>query len=383
MKPICTLKKISILAFFMVGLAACSGKQNIRPPSPLPELKKAESIEKLWSENATSGLGKYYLQLRPYHALGKIFVVDNTGNLSARELDGGAQVWTQKLETAVTAGVNGGEGIVVVGAESGQVSAFSSADGTPLWSQSLSSQVTAISRASEGMLVARTGDGYMFGLSVSDGKTQWKQLRKTPALSLHTQSEPLVARGVAFVGLDSGKLLMISLTDGRVLWEKTIALGRGRTELDRMVDIDGQLALSDGVVYVSSYQGKLVAIDAARGQVLWQEDISSVTGLAVDSQALYVTDENSVLWARDKRSGAALWKQDKLKFRKITAPAVDGQRVAVGDLEGYVHWLDSETGRLVGRQRADKAGVLSPPVEIDGSLVVLGESGQLSRWKSQ
>ena len=376
-------KFLPVTTLIIIGLAACSAKQNIDPPSPLPELKKEIEIEKLWSENATDGLGKYYLQLRPYLESGRIFVADNKGSISARALEDGAQIWASELESAITAGVNGGEGIVVVGAESGKVSAFSTDHGKLLWSQTLSSQVTAVSKASEGIIIARTGDGYIFGLSVSDGTTLWKQLRKTPALSLHTQSEPLVARGVAFVGLDNGKLLMISLADGRVLWEKIIALGRGRTELDRMVDIDGQLAFSDDVIYVASYQGKLVAIDAARGQVLWQEDFSSVSGLTTDSQALYIADEDSTLWARDKRSGAALWKQDKLKFRKITAPTIDGNRIAVGDLEGYVHWLDTETGRLIGRQRADKAGVLSPPVQIDDSLIVLGESGRLSRWKSQ
>ena len=371
------------LATLVMTLVACGGASNLAPPSPLPEIKATLKVDKLWSEHATGGVGKYYLRLRPLVSDGRVFVTDNAGLVSARQLDDGGKIWETELKTPITAGVNGGEGVILVGSEEGELIALSADQGKPRWKQSLSSQITAISAAQKGVVVARTGDGYIYGLSTDTGKTLWKLLRRTPSLSLHLQSEPLVVSGVAFVGLDDGRLLMISLSDGRVLWEKTIALGRGQTELDRLVDIDGQLAFSDDVIYVAAYQGKIAAIDAARARLLWLEDFSSVNGLTVDDQAVYVTDEDSVVWARDRRTGAALWKQDKLKFRRLTAPAVIGDRVVVGDFEGYLHWMNRDTGRLEARERADRKGVLTAPMAVGDSLLALGQGGRLSRWASE
>ncbi len=371
------------LAALALSLFACGGTSNLAPPSPLPEIKTVLKVDRLWSKHATSGVGKYYLRLRPLVDGDRVFVTDNAGLVAALKFGNGGEIWRTGLETPITAGVNGGGDVIVVGSEEGELIALSADDGKPRWKRQLSSQVTAISSVQEGVVVARTGDGYIYGLSADDGETRWKLLRRTPALSLHLQSEPLLVSGVAFVGLDDGRLLMISLSDGRVLWEKTIALGRGQTELDRLVDIDGQLAFSDNVIYVATYQGKIAAIDATRARLLWLEDFSSVNGLTVDDKAVYVTDEDSVVWARDKRTGAALWKQEKLKFRRLTAPAVLAGKVVVGDFEGYLHWMNRDTGRLEARVRADHKGVLTAPKVVGDSLLVLGQGGQLSRWTTE
>ncbi len=376
----CLLRVLPWLLAAML-LSACGGTSNLAPPSPLPKLENNLPVEKVWRQHATRGVGKYYLKLRPYVAKARVFAADYKGRVVAHRMENGKRIWQVETGQPITAGVNGGEGVIVVGAESGDLIGLSADSGDQRWKQHLNSQVMAVSSVSQGVLVARSGDGYIYGISADSGDILWKLLKRTPALSLHLQSEPLLTHGVAFIGLDNGELIMVSLLEGRVLWEKVVALGRGSTELDRMVDIDGQLAFSDGVIYVATYQGKVAAIDAARARVLWLEDFSTVNGLAVDDKALYVTDEDSVVWARDKRTGAALWKQEALKFRRLTAPVVWQSRVVVGDFEGYIHFLNEDSGRLEGRVRADHKGVLSAPLPVDDSLIVLGQGGKLSRWR--
>lgn len=361
-----------------LSLTACGGSARLNIPTPLDAVDKRLSVDQSWSRDTGKGVGKFHLDLQPFADDDAVFVAANNGQVSAYALASGDSKWQVDTAKAITAGVNGGSAGIAVGAEDGAVLMLSRHSGETLWSQNLTSQVTAISAELDGVIVARTGDGYIYGLSALTGTVAWKQLRKTPALSLQSQSEPLVARGAAFVGLDDGQLLMLSISDGRVLFEKPVAQGRGRTEIDRLVDIDGNLALDGNVVYAASYQGSVVAIDAARGQQLWQESASAVHGIAADSRSIYLADENSVVWARDKHSGAALWKQDKLKFRQLTAPVIFGHHVVVADYEGYVHWLDPESGQIVDRRRGDSKGVLAAPIVAGEKLLVLGKSGELN-----
>lgn len=182
------------------------------------------------------------------------------------------------------------------------------------------------------------------------------------------------------VGLDDGRLMMLSLTDGAVVWEKAIAVPTGRTELNRMVDIDGGIALIGNVVYVATYQGKVAAVDAAQGRLIWQHDASTVNGLTIAGEVLFYTDENSAVWALDRRSGASLWKQEALKFRRLTAPVAFENTIVVADYEGYLHWLDPGSGKLLARSKADSDGVLAAPVRRGAQLLVLSEGGGLSSW---
>jgi outer membrane protein assembly factor BamB len=361
-------------------LASCGGKDNVSPPTELVEIDSSLKVTKNWSQNTGKGLSKFYLHLDPFVSADSIVVVTSDGLVNAYQPDNGASLWKNKLDEAITAGVNGGDGIVVVGTDEGGIIALSSDTGEQVWKQQLSSQVAAISAVADGMLVARSGDGYLYGLDKATGKTRWKVLREAPALSLHSQNVPVLEQGVVIAGLDNGRLIMLSQKKGEVLWEKTIAQSSGRSELERMVDIDGRIALEGSTVYAVTYNGKIAAVDASKGQVQWREDASSPNGLVVDDKQVFYTDENSVVWALERSSGATLWKQEALKFRAVTTPEVVGNKVVVADFEGYLHWLDRATGSFLARKRVDRAGVLAMPRLSGEQLVVLGKGGKLSSW---
>ncbi|MGF1644074.1 MAG: outer membrane protein assembly factor BamB [Thiotrichales bacterium] len=376
--------KAFLITIALAGvLSACAGgTDNADPPTPLGDIETTLGVGSVWSRDTGAGTGKAYFRLQPFVFDQKVFVAGHDGAIGGYQLANGAPSWRIDTKQTISAGVSGGPGMVAFGTSEGEVIALAANDGSPLWRRALSGMITAIAPAVDGVLVVRSGDGYVTALNARNGEINWKFNRQVPALSLHTQSVPVVDRGVVFVGLDDGRLAMVSLADGSMVWDRSVAVAQGRSELERMVDIDGRIVLDGETVYAVTYQGRIAAVNAVSGQLAWAQDASSVYGLAVDRERVYYTDANSVVWALDRRNGASLWKQDALKFRRATVPAVLGDAVVVADYEGYLHWLDRNSGRITARVRADKDGVLADPVQVDGRLMVLGRSGELSLWQT-
>ena len=373
------MRRIALLLMTLV-LGGCAGTDNVAPPTALTPIDETLETTKLWSRDTGNGEGGLFQRLQPRVENGKIFVVSQAGEFSAWS-EAGKPLWKTKLKSSATAGVNGGSGIVAAGREERIVAALSPEDGSLRWERNLTSVVTALSRVDQGVLVARSGDGYIFGLDADSGKLLWKINRSVPALSIHGQSEPLLAGGAVLVGLDNGRLLLASLKDGRVAWEKVVAIPRGRSEIERMVDIDGSLALKGAIVFVITYHGKVAAIDARNGKTLWMHDASSVTGVTEAGGRVLFSDDNSLVWSLDERTGTPIWKQEALKFRRLTRPVAVGDYLVVGDFEGYLHWLDAATGKIVARDRASHSAILAAPVVEGGRVYVLAADGKLSAWE--
>ena len=227
-------------------------------------------------------------------------------------------------------------------------------------------------------MFVRTSDGKLSGISLLDGRVQWTVSRRVPALSLTGNSRPLVSGDLVYSGFDDGKIVAFNRIDGTTVWEVTVSLPSGRTEIERMVDLDGQFILRDGVIYISSYQGRLLAIQALDGNVLWSRKFSSYQSIEIDDEALFLSSDNSHLWSIDRRTGSAFWMQDVLHARKITAPVLIGNNLVVADLEGYVHWFDKSDGALAGRIRPTNTRYLVQPQIWQQKVVVIDSDGYLS-----
>ncbi len=198
----------------------------------------------------------------------------------------------------------------------------------------MSSEIISAPAIGGSLVAVRTHDGRVFGLDARDGKRLWVFDRATvPLLSLRGNSAPLIDGGVVYIGEDNGKVIAVRGNDGGELWEQQIAAGEGRSDAERLQDVDGAIKIDSGVVYASGYRGQTVALIAQSGRPLWTHELSSFTGVALSASAVYGADADSSVWALDVRSGASEWKQDGLKYRLGRDElAVQGDAVVIGDL---------------------------------------------------
>ncbi len=353
-------------------------EKDPREPAALADLD-AESLDvkSVWNGSIGSP-EKAYLQIRPYIAGDRVYVTGSGNRVEAWQLEDGNRIWSVNVQEPVSGGVNGGEGILAVGTESGLVIALDGVDGKEKWRTLLSSEVLALSGVKHGVIVARTNDSAVHALDIGNGAVAWKASRISPPLTLRGASQPKVAGSAVLVGYDDGKLVALSLLDGEELWKTTVSVPSGRSELERMADIDGEIAYSDDVVYAANFNGRVVAIDMVTGRLNWARDMSSHAGVCVDESRVYVVDADDSIWALDRTSGATLWRQDKLLYRSLTAPGSMGDYIVVGDFKGYLHWLSKTDGKLVGRNKAAGDAIGSPPVIMGQRAYVLAENGSFA-----
>ncbi len=371
MWPFCmrALRGLGVLGLG-AALAACSTLPSpVLPPTPLTSIKTPVSVQNVWSLQSGNGVGGNYLRLAPIIVAGRGYVSDVRGQLEAFDVKTGKRLWQVQLHVPVTGGVGYAEGRLLLGTRRGTVLALSPTNGKVLWRAQVSSEVLAPPVGADGTVVVRTIDGKLFALNANNGKQRWSYDRGVPVLSLRGTSAPVIHDGIVISGFDDGRLSALTLNDGTVLWVTAVAIPSGRTELNRMVDIDGTPVVKGDTVYVTSYHGRVAALQLASGRMLWARNLSSYLGLAVGDKKVYISDASGHVWALDRFTGATLWKQDKLTRRYLTAPTLYQGDVVVGDYAGYLHFLSRVDGRRVSRVRingtADVFNELGPVVEED------------------
>lgn len=363
------------------GCSWLRGKENVDPPAELTDIQATVTLREIWSRDAGAGTDEQFLRLRPAIDDGRVFAADHKGQVTAYAAADGQELWSVKTGIAVTSGVGVGEGLVLVGGREAEVVALDWRDGHEVWRSKVSSEVLAVPGADQGTVVVQSVDGRLTGLKSSDGARLWVFERSVPVLSLRGTGTPVIVRGGVLAAFDNGKLAALDLGRGLPAWETSIAVPHGRSELERMVDIDSAPQLWGDNAYTVSYQGRVAAVEGAGGRIVWARDMSSAVGLGVDFRNVYVTDEQSNVWALERDNGGSVWKQDKLVRRALTAPVAVGDHVVVADFEGYLHVLSRSDGALVGRTRADSKGVLAPLLVDKDVLYVYGNGGKLTAYR--
>ena len=369
-----------LLLLWLSGCGTISGmfkdEDNADPPTPLASISSPITVNKVWSKNV--GGTHRAVNLQPIYINQSIYAASQDGTVTALDYKSGDIEWQINTQSRLGGGPGVGDHLVLLGTREGEVIALAADKGKELWRSRVTSEVLSVPIAVAGIVVVGSIDGRLFGLSTADGSRLWTYDRTVPVLTLRGSSSPTLAGGLIIYGSDGGKLTAISLKEGLPIWEKSVAYPSGRSELDRIVDIDGDPLVINGVIYAASYQGVVVALDLETGGTIWSKELATSTDMSADESNIYVTDSDGNVWALDRRSGAALWKQDKLRFRNVTGPAVDGRHIVVADLEGYLHWLSVEDGSLVGRVKAGSTAINIPPLVVDGLIYSYSLDGELS-----
>jgi len=360
-------------------LTACGDTDNAEPPAELVDFESSLKVDELWSVNTGDGVAQQYLKLYPLIVEDRIVVADRDGDIAAYDITNGDTIWDIDLDMPLSGGVGGDVDHLVVTSRNGHV-VMLDAQGKLLWKVDASSEVLMPAQIASGLVIIRSVDGRISALNVKDGKQQWTFKRDVPALSLRGNSVPVIRQGYIFCGLDNGRLVTLDLLTGKTIFDIAIAAPSGRSELERLVDIDGNAVIVDDTLYMASYQGRIISLDIRRGQLNWSRKISTYSGVEISAKTVFTADDNDHLWAFDSSNGATLWKQDKLSARKITRPVAMGNTILVADSLGYIHWLSTFDGRFLARIEMDDAGVIVPPVVHNNVAYVLSRDGELSAY---
>ena len=358
------------------------GDDEIDGPAELVEFVPTLKVGKVWSTGVGKGLDKAGRQLRPVHSAGSIYAADYKGLLIAVDADSGNKKWEIKTKLPFTGGPGVFENLLLMGTENGEVFAFDASTGTQLWSANVTSEVLAPPNAADGIVVVRCIDGRVFGLDANTGQRIWIYDHNVPLLTLRGNAPLLLRAGVVYVGYDGGQVVALNMDDGTLMWEQTLVTTEGRTELERLSDIDGQLVFINSDLLVSSYKNRLASLAADSGRLLWFKDISSATGVSVDRINLTLTDKDGNLWLLDRRNGAESWKHDQLLRRGLTRPVFYGSFIVVGDEDGYLHWINVDDGQFAAREKVGGKGFSGPPLVVGNTLYVMTKKGSLTAFRA-
>jgi outer membrane protein assembly factor BamB len=351
---------------------------EVNPPRELVAIEREVNLQRQWSVSVGNGQGKNYTELTPAIDGAVIFVASEDGDVVAVDRQSGDVIWQTRLRTAVTGGVGAGEGLVMLGTRNANVIVLDQSNGEELWRAPVSSEVLSAPQSNGDVVVAQTVDDKLVALDQKSGEQRWIYESTLPPLTLRGTSRPVfTGSGTVVAGFSNGTLVSVSSENGVFRWEERVAIPEGRYDIDRVIDVDGDLVLDGSRILAASYQGNLMAFDVSSGRIVWGREASSYHGLTKGFGNIYYSDDESHLIAIRDNSDDIVWENEDLEFREVTAPTAIGNFVALADLEGYVHLVSQVDGRIVGRTQIDNDGIRANMLAQDGKLYVYGNSGRL------
>jgi len=399
MKHRSMLLRTSVVLLCAASLAGCSTvkgwfggekkKDDKKPnePAELVDITPSVTVSKIWSANAGKGEGRIGVRQGPIVADGRVFAAAIEGGVHAFDLQTGKQVWEfrtdKKADIRLSGGPGVGEGLVVVGGLDGEVIALDASTGEKKWQAQVPNEVISAPAIGMNLVFVRSNDGRITAFDAASGERRWFWMQEVPMLSLRGNDGPVLGPGYVFVGNDDGTVSALAATDGRPMWEQPVAQPEGRTELDRMADVDGTPVLEGTTLFATSFKKQTLAIDAPSGRPMWSAEHGGAGRIGVASDRLVVTDPTGSVFGLDKNSGAALWSQPALARRSVTGAAVQGDYAVVADYDGYVHWLKLDNGEFAARQRVGGKAVKAAPVVADGIAIVQNVNGELTAFRLQ
>ena len=368
------------LAILVAGCGIFGGDDDVLPPKKLIKFEATLPIKKAWSAKLGKGSEFLRLSLSPAGDGKRIYAASRNGVVSALNPENGKPIWRVELDLPLSAGPGVGEDYVVVAGSDGLLICFAANDGREIWRINIDSESLARPLIRNGSVVIQTIDGKLQVFAAFDGSEQWSIVQDTPRLTLRGTSSPVIVGSTVVAGFDNGRLVGTNLTTGVTAWEAILSPPSGRSDLERLADVDGTLAVVGQDIYAAGYHGRLASIASESGQILWARDISTHVGVGVDFANVYSLDETGELIALLRRNGSEVWRQDALLRREPTSPVAFDNAVAIGDFEGYVHLFSNIDGRPVARIRVGKGLLSGAPVVIGNKLYVQSESGVLEAY---
>ncbi|MDV7105292.1 outer membrane protein assembly factor BamB [Vibrio sp. TH_r3] len=379
------LSRVVFSSLILAGLAACSSEEDTVIMAPVPVITSQFVPTSDWSASIGSGAGQFFSKLQPVFAYDKVFVASRDGEVKALDPQTGDTIWKIDLENDVIARLSGGltasYGQLFIGSENGEVIALDEETGEVKWRREVVGEVLSKPTTEDNMVLVHTSRGMLDALDAETGKQVWTISTEVPNLTLRGSSSPSTVSGGVFWGTANGRLAAAIVANGQLIWQQPIGIPKGATEIDRLVDVDSSPIILGGMLYTVGFNGQLVAIDLRSGSATWKRNYSSSLDMATDGLRLFLVTENDHIAAVDARSGTEIWTNKLLENRLLTAPAIIDGYLVFGDSEGYLHWLDPDSGEFISQQLVDDSGFAVGPIEVEDGYLITTRDGKVSKLK--
>ena len=367
------------MLIILQGCALFGGddEEDVQLPTGLVEFEAVIEVGEKWDVSVGKGHEGLVLGLKPTTDGEQIYAASFDGNVIAFDSNRGRKIWKNNYDLSFTSGPTFKDGILVLGTNDGELIALDALTGEILWATTVSSEILAPVSIGDDKIFVRTVDGSLTALSKEDGAQQWLVNHKVPRLSLRGTSTPVKFANAVLCGFDDGKVSAYDVSNGTLLWETMLTPAGGRTEIEKIMDIDAPMVILGNELYVGSYQGALGAMALESGDIIWVTEASIYAGMAADDNAVFVSEADGTVMALSRFTGREIWKKENLLYRNPTAPVIMDDSIVIGDLEGYLHWLDKTSGEIQERINIGKSKISSAPLVLNNSIYVLTDSGDL------
>ena len=382
-----TLPAVLALSMAAGALGGCGifgggdDDKDARQPRELQEFAEQFRLRRVWSAKLGGGGDELRLALRVAGDGSRVYAAAADGEVQAYEADAGRRRWARDTGLRLSAGPAVEGGYVAVASSGGWVAVLDSATGAEQWRSYVNGEVLAAPVMGGGRLFVRTVHGFLFAFSLATGQQLWSVSQNTPRLSLRGTSSPVLQGPMVICGFDNGRLIAYQQSDGAKAWDLPLGAPAGRNELERLVDLNGEVQVVGNDVYVAGYNGLLASVAAESGELLWSREFSGYNGLVVDANNVYSVSEDGQVSAHARTGGTPLWMEGQLAYRDLSRPALFASHLMVGDLEGYLHGFNVFSGKLESRTRAGNSRIASQPLVMGEMLFALTVQGDLSAWR--
>ena len=380
MNKACRIIGLVIATMLLASCSIFQDKDEELEPKKLVKFDQSIKIKQIWSAKLGGDSDFLRVALRPAGDGSRIYAASRDGNVTAFDPETGKQLWRTELKIELTAGPGVGESRIVLAAKDGFGIVLDAATGEEQWRTSIAAESLAIPLIKDGVVVFQTIDNRLDARSLFDGRERWSILQSTPALTVRGSSSPVSVGTTVIAGFDSGRIVAANVDSGTIVWEAFLSPPKGRSDLDRLSDIDGELAVVGQDLYATGYQARLAALASESGQMLWSREVSSYVGVSADWNSVYSTRDDGEVIALARSSGNEIWRNDSLLRREPTLPVPFNLTVVVGDLDGYLHFFSSIDGEPLARLRFGNNAITSKPLVIADRLYIQSDSGQIGAF---
>lgn len=350
-------------------------------PKKLVDFESTLKVKQLWSMKVGAAADFLLVGLRPASDGSRIYVASFDGNVLALDPETGQERWKTELNMQLSAGPAAHDGLVAVASRDGHVIVLDAITGVEKWRTYIAGEALSQPLINDDFIVVQTIDNRLRALSRFDGRQRWAIEQTAPALTLRGVASPLLVGSSVIAGFDNGHLAAIDVKTGDIVWDSMLAMSSGRSDLDRLSDVNGAIAVVGQDIFAAGYNGLIAALASESGQILWSREISSHVGVAADWNSVYTAREDGEVIAMSRRDGAEAWRSDDLLRRDPGLPVPFHTTVVVGDFEGYLHFFSNLNGKTVARLRFGKSAITSNPLVVANRLYVQSDGGKVGAFE--